>query len=105
MEKRLMTENVYGPFGHILIAGSCLKTVEPEAFAHLSEKKDGVYDLCLEETHINMAITKIGGMLRTGKVHNIVFATVDSGVVAARTLIPNNFFKKFLLFSIIFFFQ
>lgn len=28
-------------------------------------------------THINMAITKIGGMLRTGKIKNIIFATVD----------------------------
>lgn len=24
-----------------------------------------------------MAITKIGGMLRTGKIHKIIFATVD----------------------------
>ena len=38
---------------------------------------DKIYELCLEETHINMAITKIGGMIRTGKVHNIIFATVD----------------------------
>lgn len=77
MEKRLMTENVYSPFGHILIAGSCLKTVEPEAFAHLSEKKDGVYDLCLEETHINMAVTKIAAILGTGRVTHLTFASVD----------------------------
>lgn len=38
---------------------------------------ENIYELCLEETHINMAITKIGGMLRTGKIQRIIFATVD----------------------------
>lgn len=38
---------------------------------------NNIYELCLEETHINMAITKIGGMLRTNKIKKIIFATVD----------------------------
>ena len=33
--------------------------------------------MCLEQTHINMAISKIGGMLRTGKIKKIIFVTVD----------------------------
>ena len=38
---------------------------------------ENIYELCLEKTHINMAVTKIGGMLRTGKINKIIFATVD----------------------------
>jgi hypothetical protein len=38
---------------------------------------ENIYELCLEQTHINMAISKIGGMLRTGKIKKIIFATVD----------------------------
>ena len=33
--------------------------------------------MCLEEIHINMAITKIGGMLRTNRIKKIIFASVD----------------------------
>ena len=38
---------------------------------------DQVYSLCLEETHINMAITKIGAALSTGQIEKLIFATVD----------------------------
>jgi hypothetical protein len=51
--------------------------MQPEGYKKLENISNNIYDLCLEETHINMAVTKIGGMLRTGKVHNIIFANVD----------------------------
>ena len=77
MAKHLMTENVYTPKGCILIAGACLHTVEPEAYAQLAGQTDEVYELCLEETHINMAVTKIAAILGTGRVTKMVFASVD----------------------------
>ena len=75
--KELMKTNIYDVEDTIIIVGSCLKRMQPKGYEKLEEISNNIYDLCLEETHINMAITKIGGMLRTGKIHNIIFATVD----------------------------
>lgn len=75
--KEVMKSNIYDVEDTIIIVGSCLKNMQPKGYEKLKEISDNIYELCLEETHINMAITKIGGMLRTGKVHNIIFATVD----------------------------
>ena len=61
----------------IIVVGSCLKNMQPQGFEKVKELSENIYELCLEETHINMAITKIGGMIRTGKVKRIIFATVD----------------------------
>ena len=36
-----------------------------------------IYEICLEETHINMAIAKIGGMLSRVNLNKIILATVD----------------------------
>ncbi|EDP24591.1 hypothetical protein [Parvimonas micra] len=51
--------------------------MQPKGYEKLEKISKNIYNLCLENTHVNMAITKIGGMIRTGKVHNIIFATVD----------------------------
>ena len=75
--KELMKTNIYDVDDTIIIVGSCLRDVQPKGYKTLEAISKNIYDLCLEQTHVNMAITKIGGMLRTGKVHNIVFATVD----------------------------
>ena len=75
--KELMKSNIYDVDETIIIVGSCLKNMQPKGYGKLEEISNNIYDLCLEETHINMAITKIGGMLRTGKIKNIIFATVD----------------------------
>ena len=75
--KELMKTNIYDVEDTIIIVGSCLSNMQPKGYEKLEKMSKNIYDLCLEETHINMAITKIGGMLRTGKVHNIIFATVD----------------------------
>jgi hypothetical protein len=75
--KELMKTNIYDIDDTIIIVGSCLKNMQPKGYKELEKKSKNIYDLCLEETHVNMAITKIGGMIRTGKVHNIIFATVD----------------------------
>lgn len=75
--KELMKTNIYDVSDTIIIIGSCLKYMQPEGFEKLKCLSSNIYELCLEETHINMAITKVGGMLRTGKVKKIIFASVD----------------------------
>ena len=75
--KNLMSSNIYDAAGTVLIAGSCLESTHPQAFALLSVGMDRIYTLCLEETHINMAITKIAAMLGTGQIKKLVFASVD----------------------------
>lgn len=75
--KRLMDSNIYDVSDTIIIVGSCVKDVEKEGYKKLEKISKNIYELCLEETHINMAITKVGGMLRTGKIKKIVFATVN----------------------------
>ena len=75
--KELMKTNIYDVEETIVIVGSCLKRMQPKGYKKLEDISKNIYDLCLEEVHVNMAITKIGGMIRTGKIKNIIFATVD----------------------------
>ena len=75
--KEVMKTNIYDVEDTVIIVGSCLKYMQPKGFKKLQKISDNIYELCLEETHINMAVTKIGGMLRTGKIHKIIFTTVD----------------------------
>lgn len=75
--KDLLKTNIYDVSETIVIVGSCLSNMQPKGFAKLQHISDNIYDICLEQTHINMAITKIGGMIRTGKIKNIIFASVD----------------------------
>ena len=77
MTKELMKTNIYDVDETIIIVGSCLQNRQPGCFEKLKKISNNIYELCLEETHINMAITKIAGMLRTGKVKRIIFASVD----------------------------
>lgn len=73
----LMKSNIYEAEETIIVIGSCLKAMQPKGYEKLKSISENIFELCLEQTHINMAITKIGGMLRTGKIKNIIFATVD----------------------------
>ena len=43
----------------------------------LAEEADQVYTLCLETTHINMAITKLSAVFGTGQLEKLTFASVD----------------------------
>lgn len=74
---QLMETNVYAVKGKVLIVGSCLPQVFPEAVEKLSSEADQVYSLCLETTHINMAITKLSAVFGTGQLEKLVFASVD----------------------------
>ena len=75
--KEVMTTNIYDIDETIIIADTCLKSMQPNGYKKLEKISKNIYTLYLENTHVNMVITKIGGMIRTGKVHNIIFATVD----------------------------
>ena len=75
--KPLMETNVYSLRGRVLIAGACLPQVWPEAFEALAAESDQVYSLCLESTHLNMAVTKLTAVLGTGRVTELRFASVD----------------------------
>ena len=75
--KELMKSNIYDVSETIIVVGSCLKNMQLDGYEKLQKISTNIYELCLEETHINMAITKIGGMLRTNKIKKIIFASVD----------------------------
>jgi len=75
--KELLKSNIYDVSETIIVVGSCLKNMQPKGYEELQKISNNIYELCLEETHINMAITKIGGMLRTNKIKRIIFASVD----------------------------
>lgn len=72
-----MTTNIYDISETLVIVGSCLPNMQPSGFEKLKEISKDILEVCLEETHINMVITKVGGMIRTGKIKKLVFATVD----------------------------
>lgn len=94
--KSLMNTNIYDVDKTIIIVGSCLKHMQPEGFKKLEEISSNMYELCLEETHINMAITKIGGMIRTKKVKKIIFASVDESPHCIQLHYIQDEFQKML---------
>lgn len=77
MAQSLMETNVYSVKGKVLIVGACLPEVFPAAFSELSSGADQVYSLCLETTHINMAVTKLSAVFGTGQLEKLTFASVD----------------------------
>lgn len=75
--KDLLKSNIYEAESEIVIVGSCLKNMQPLAFAELEKLGLPIFDVCLEQTHLNMAITKILGMIRAKNISRIIFATVN----------------------------
>lgn len=75
--KSLLKSNIYDVSDTIIIVGTCLEVIQKEGFNKLKNISNNIYDLCLEETHMNMAITKIAGMISTGKINKIIFASVN----------------------------
>lgn len=73
----LMETNVYAVKGKILVVGACLPQVFPDAVEKLASDANQVYSLCLETTHINMAVTKLSAVFGTGQLEKLVFASVD----------------------------
>lgn len=75
--KELLETNIYDVSGNVLICGTCLPNMQKEGYEVLSKDYDTILSLCLEKDHINMAITKICGMISTGKMKSVAFASVN----------------------------
>ena len=75
--QRLMETNIYALKGRVLIVGTCFPEVYPGLFARMLEDVDQVYSLCLETTHINMAVTKLAAVFGTGQLEKLIFLSVD----------------------------
>ena len=93
---RLLETNIYDTGDTIIIVGTCLSRMQPEGFKKLTEISSNIYELCLEESHVNMAITKIGSMLRTGKVKKVIFASVDKSPHCVQMHYIGNELKKMM---------
>lgn len=75
--KNLLETNLYDVKGKVLICGTCLPKMQVKGYEKLIKNYDDILFLCLEKEHINMAITKICGMLSTGKIKSLTFASVN----------------------------
>ncbi len=75
--KDLLKTNCFDVEETMIIVGSCLEQMQPNAFSELKNISNNIYDVCLEKDHLNMVVTKIIGMLARGKVKKLIFATVD----------------------------
>ncbi len=75
--KELLSTNCFDTEETMVIMGTCLKRMAPNSFKQLQEISNNIYEVCLEETHLNMVVTKIIGMLARKNVKRLIFATVD----------------------------
>ena len=75
--KDLLKTNCFDIQETMIIVGSCLDRMQPEAYKELEQISSNIYDVCLEKEHLNMVVTKIIGMVARGKIKKLVFATVD----------------------------
>ena len=75
--KDLLKTNCFDTQEIMIIVGSCIESMQPNAFKELKKISNNIYDVCLEKEHLNMVVTKIIGMVAREKIKKIVFATVD----------------------------
>ena len=75
--KNLLETNVYDVGETMIIAGTCLKYMQPKAYEELEKMPGEIYEVCLEATHVNMVITKLIGMLSRVNIKKVIFASVD----------------------------
>lgn len=73
----LLETNIYDVKGKVLICSTCLPRMQKDGFKKLEKGFDTILYLCLEKEHINMAITKICGMISTKKIESLTFASVN----------------------------
>ncbi len=75
--KNLLKTNCFDISEKIIIIGSCLQNMFPKIYQELEQESVNIYEVCLEETHLNMVITKIIGMISRNNIKEIKFVTVD----------------------------
>ena len=77
MKKNLLKTNCFDVNKKMIIIGSCLENMFPSIYKKLEQESTNIYEVCLEETHLNMVITKIAGMLARNDIKEIKFVTID----------------------------
>ena len=75
--KDLLKTNCFDTQETMIIVGSCLKKMQPEAFKELEKISNNIYDVCLEKEHLNMVVTKLIGMVARENIKKLIFATID----------------------------
>ncbi len=75
--KDLLKVNCFDTHETMVIIGSCLPAMQPEAVKKLEKMSENIYEVCLEKEHLNMVVTKIIGMVARENVKKLIFATVD----------------------------
>lgn len=73
----LLKTNCFDVKETMIIVGSCLERMQPNAYKKLEQISTNIYDVCLEKEHLNMVVTKIIGMIARGKIKKMIFTTVD----------------------------
>lgn len=77
MKKNLLSTNCFDTEETMVIVGSCVESMFPKAFEKIERLSDNIYEVCLEETHLNMVVTKIIGMVARDTVKKLIFISVD----------------------------
>ena len=77
MKKDLLKTNCFDINEKMIIIGSCLENMFPSIYKKLEQESTNIYEVCLEEIHLNMVITKIAGMLARNDIKEIKFVTID----------------------------
>lgn len=75
--KDLLKTNCFDVPEVMIVVGSCLKAMQPEAYAELEKISSNIYEVCLEKDHLNMVVTKMIGMVARKGIKKLIFATVD----------------------------
>ena len=94
--KELIKTNIYDVEDTIIIMGNCIPVMQPKGYEQLKKLSKNIYEICLEQTHMNMAVSKLAGMLRTGKINKIIFATVDKSPHCVQLHYVSNELKKIM---------
>ena len=77
MKKDLLKTNCFDVEEKMIIIGSCLEYMFPKIYNELNNIYENIYDVCLEDTHLNMVITKLAGIIARKKCKELTFVTVD----------------------------
>lgn len=65
--------------GQLLIVGSCVRSRYPDILEQYAAADGGyfVLEVCLEETHVNMAAYKIASMVKYADIRRLAVLTID----------------------------
>ena len=94
--KSLMRSNIYEFEEAIIICGTCLCSMQPKGFEELKKYTNNIYEVCLEEIHMNMVAHKVASIIRIGKIKKLIFASVDGSPHCVQLHYVANELKKIM---------